>query len=346
MPRKELSRAQLLSQFFTNDELAQRIVGLLQQVMAREGYRWNALRFVEPAAGDGAFLKYLPRGRSVGVEVDPELLERHPEYIAASLQDGGFLALDASDLGLRGVPRANIVFVGNPPYSVPKFDGRSNNVALDFVNHAASMGDTVAMILGNTFRRPTTQSKIDPRFHLVLDVDMPQKSFTMDGKPAHVTTVFQIWQAKYDARGEPILREKDPFVGLIKRGEWGGDWRYVKSTDPSANVRVCNWGSHVTVGRLDDPRQVAAVVRSNVAAYNQRVRSGESLKNYDPDQSHYYICADDPVACHRRFAERKYMFEELAQDRTMGQNPDLSYADVLRIYLTPVGVHYRQGKWE
>jgi len=69
------------------------------------------------------------------------------------------------------------------------------------------------------------------------------------------------------------------------------------------------------------------------------------LKNFDPDQSHYYICADDPHYTCKRFAERRYLFEELAQDRASGNNPDLTFADVVRIYISPEDTHYVQGKW-
>ena len=146
MPRRELSRAQLLSQFFTNEDLAAHVVNTTKHLLEQQGLRWNTLHFVEPAAGDGVFMRMLPRAKSVGVEVDPGLLKDHPEYVGASLARGGFLSLGARDLRIQGVPASHIVFIGNPPYSIPKFDGRSNNVALDFVNHSASMGDTVAMI--------------------------------------------------------------------------------------------------------------------------------------------------------------------------------------------------------
>ena len=313
--------------------------------MTQNGCIWKNLYFIEPAAGDGIFLRYLPRPKTIAVEVDPLLLQKHPDYVPASIENGGFLALTPNDLRISKIDRSNVVFIGNPPFSVPKFGGRSNNVALDFVNHAASMGDTVAMILGNTFRRPTTQSKINSKFHLVFDMDLPQKSFTMDGVPTHVTTIFQIWQAKYDDQGNPIPRPIDPFVGIVKKGQWGGDWKYVKSTDPSANIRLCNWGSHATVGNIDNVRETAAIVKRNQLALTEHKKEGKSMKNYDPDQSHYYICADNPRECYKRFVDRKYLFGELAVDRTMGQNPDLSFADVLRIYLTPVGTHYSSGQW-
>ena len=343
MTRHVLTQEHLLSQFFTNDEIVQRLIEILKQYITT----WDQHYFIEPSAGDGAFLPYLPDNHTVAVEVDPVLCKKHPRYIAADLKTGGFLGLTVSNLGLQEVDRSLIVTIGNPPYSVPKNVGRSNNIALKFVNHACSMGDTVAMILPNTFRRPQTQSKIDSRFHLVYDMNMPAFSFTMGGKPKHVTTVFQIWQTKYSA-GNSVLREVDPILKMLKKGKWGGDWYYVRPIDKTANVRVCNWGSCATVGEVDGPEEVQKLVQQNCIQYQQRIQShalGQIKKVYDPDQSHWYLHAENPVECVQRFRERRYLFGELAVDRATGHNPDLSHSDVLRIYLTAVGTHYVSGKW-
>jgi hypothetical protein len=345
MTRRDLSRSQMLSQFFTRKDIASNLLKILRKILVTNGQSWDRMYFVESAAGEGVFLDMLPPRRSVGVEVDPVLLQRHPHYIPADLQRGGFLHLSATDLGLGKIPRSQIVVGFNPPFSVPKHSGRSYNVALEFVNHAAQIGDTIAMILCNTFRRPITQSKVDPRFHLVYDQDIPDDAFTLDGAPSKVTTVFQIWQAKYDSRGRPVLREADPFVNIVKGGEWGGDYRYVKSTDPQANVRICNWGSHATVGRLDGPKEVKQLVAANQMKVQERQRSGKPLKGFEPDNSHYYLVAANPTSTLQRFAQRKYLFEQLAKDRTMGQNPDLTVGDMVRIYISPLGTQYIQGNW-
>lgn len=345
MPRQQLSRAQILSQFLTKQDVAKQVLQTLKSVLEGQGRSWNSMYFIESSAGDGSFTSLLPAKKTVGVEIDPVLLKRHPEFVGADIKQGGFLGLNAKDLGMERVPRSQIVVGFNPPYSVPRFMGRSKNIALDFVNHGAQLGDTVAMILGNTFRRPTTQSKVDRRFHLIYDVDLAPDSFTMDGQDTKVTTIFQIWQAQYDKKGTPIMRPDDPMLRLVKNGEWGGDWRYVKSTDSSANLRVCNWGSHATVGRLDGPKEVKKIVAENQRKLSERIRSGESLKNYDPDHSHYYLCANDPYAAYDEFDSKRYLFGELAVDRTLQHNPDLSHSDVVRIYITPHGTHYTQGKW-
>jgi hypothetical protein len=345
MPRRELNRSQMLSQFFTNPKVAKKVLDITQDVLEERGKSWKQLYFVECAAGDGSFTDLLPEKRTVGVEVDPALLKKHPEFLKADLKKGGFLGLDSRDLGLDRVAPSNIVVGFNPPFSIPRLNGRSHNVAMDFVNHAASIGDTVAMILPNTFRRPATQNKVDKRLHLIYDMDLPSNSFTMDGEEAKVTTVFQIWQAQYDKKGRPIIRPEDKMLKIVKGGEWGGDFRFVKSTDPKANVRICNWGSHETVGRLDGPKDTKCLVSDNQRKVRQRERDGKSMKGFEPDNSHYYLVADDPKKTMKKFSDRKYLFEELAQDRTSGNNPDLTVGDMVRIYTSPLGTHYVQGRW-
>jgi len=336
-----MTQARRLSQFFTNRRAAAKLVQMTQQWLAKQGVR-NPM-FVEPSAGDAAFFDALPAGRRVGVEVDPALVRKHG-FVLTDLNRGGFLSLTARDLGLHQVPKSQIVVIGNPPYSQPRDAGRSKNIALDFVNHAAELGDTVVMILGNTFRRPTTQSKVARHMHLVLDRDVPSNLYTLDGKPHKVHTVFQIWQAKYDRQGRGVPRRESKLLSLVKNGEWGGDWRYVKSTDPAANVRICKWGSHATVGRVDGPAATRQKVQENRRKYAAKQRQG-GRTSFNPDQTHYYIAAAYPEDTVRRFRARKHLFEALAKDRTMGNNPDLTLADMVAIFLLPPTKRYVNGHW-
>jgi hypothetical protein len=344
MPRKVLSRSQLLSQFFTVPEIAQECLNQLKQFFSLAD--WNHLIFVECAAGDGAFYHLLPPDRRRGVEVDPLLIAKYPEYIPCDAAVGGFLSVSPVQLRVCDVPRERVVVGFNPPFSIPKFGGRSHNVALEFMNHAAQFSDTLAMILPNTFRRPLTKQKVDSRFTLVFDVDIPRDAFRMDGAVAKVTTVYQIWKVVRDpTTGEIIPRERDPLLYSIKKGVWGGDWKYVKSTDTSANVRVCNWGSHVTVGRLTGPEEVKTLVARNQKRVADKLARGESIRAFEPDNSHYYLACDDPISVMTKFTQRKHLFEELAWDRTSGHNPDLTHGDVVHIYKCDPSTHYRQGKW-
>lgn len=334
-----MSQARLLSQFFTKDQVAQNLVHRLFDYLRSIGKNPDHMYFIEPSAGDGAFARLLPPERTVAVEVDPALVERHPEYILADLNEGGFLSLTKEDLGLGGIPNSQIVVVGNPPYSQPRWIGRSSVISLDFLNHAMTMADTVAFILGTTFRRPRTHTKIDHAFHVRHDEDLDRQSYTMDGKPHKVATVFQIWQR------DRVERQDDPFLNVLKKGHWGGDWHYVKSTDPSANLRVCHWGSHVTVGRMNNPDETASIVVENQKKFAAHQASGKSMKNYDPDQSHFYLSAVDPWEAYQRFVARRGIFRQVADDRTMGQNPDLTKVDIVRVYLCDETDYYSKGMY-
>lgn len=340
---KGMSQARLLSQFFTKRPEAQRAVDTLMKYLRERGRDPSKMWYVEPSAGAGVFVDLLAervgRDRVRAVEVDPDLLAARPDYVPADLSRGGFLALSPRDLGLDGVSPRDIVVVGNPPYSQPRWIGRSGIISLQFVNKAMDIADTVAFVLGTTFRRPRLQTKINDKFHVAVDYDVPRTAFTVDGKTANVATVFQIWERRNAAR------LPDPSLKWLKKGSWGGDWEYVKSTDPRANVRVCHWGSHNTVGRTDNPDETARIVRENQAKYAAHVAAGKSLKNYDPDQSHFYLCARDPWSTYKRFCARKALFRQVADDRTMGQNPDLTKIDFVRVYRCDPGDTYSQGVW-
>lgn len=316
-----MTQARRMSQFFTKPQLAQALVDLTRQVLEQRGVKWKDLYFIEPAAGAGAFVHVLPAGRVVGIEADYDLTGGPILY--RPLEVGGFLGVTKRDLGLQNIPNSQIVIIGNPPYSQPRYSGRSKNIALEFVQHACTLGDTVAFVLGTTFRRPKTQSKIPRQMRLIYDTDMPSNSYTLDGAEATVATVFQIWKAA------PGKRPDDESLSWVKNGHWGGDWYYVKATDSTANIRIRHWGSHATVGTMDPLAEVPLIVASNTG----------------PDNSHFYLHAQNPRRTMQKFARRKHLFEQLARDRTMGNNPDLTLTDLVQIYKQPEHAEYRNGKF-
>jgi len=147
--RKQLSRAQLLSQFFTNPDIARKLVKLTKSKLKEHaGIVWHSLFFIEPSAGDGAFSDCLPKHKTRAVEVDPELLERHPEFIGADLEHGGFLGLDKSALNLSGIPNSRILCIGNPPFSAPKFTGRSRQ-HVSQTEYSGEIESVVSLPLGS-----------------------------------------------------------------------------------------------------------------------------------------------------------------------------------------------------
>lgn len=341
--------SRLLSQFFTKDHVAQHVVDTTRKLITGQKNNWNTMTFLEPAAGDGALYYLMPPRKRIGVEVDADLCKKHG-YLYCDLANGGFLDLTRKDLGLDRVPSEKVVCIMNPPFSQPRWVGRSRNIALEFFNHAATMADTIAWICGTTARRPVFQSKMDSRFHLIHDENLPRDSFTLGGEPSKIACIFQIWQVKKDGRsGKVIERSADIMIELPKIWKKcdNCDWQFVGATDLTAGVRILNWGSKDTVGRLEFGPEVKKIVRENIAKTREREKSGESMKGFFADNSHIYMQCGDPRAVAKRFRDRKYLFEQLSGDRngSGGHNPDLSNSDLIRIYISPLGTEYNQGKW-
>jgi hypothetical protein len=91
--------------------------------------------------------------------------------------------------------------LGNPPF------GRQAKLAIEFINKASEIADTIAFVLPNTMTRYSAQSKVDSTLRLNKSILLPSNSFTLNGKPYDVPCVFQVW-----SRTGSCLRESKPMV--------------------------------------------------------------------------------------------------------------------------------------
>lgn len=141
-------------------------------------YKWSDWGLVvEPSAGNGSFLTRIPSGcvKIIGIDISPE----HRDIIK---QD--FLTY-TPPIGIVG----KILVVGNPPF------GRVSSLAIKFFNHASQWADVIAFIIPRTFRRISVHNKLNQKFHLVFDEEIPMKpcAFT---PPMMAKCCFQIWEKK------------------------------------------------------------------------------------------------------------------------------------------------------
>jgi len=173
-------REQGFDKFYTIPSIVDKcIVSLLTK------YQWNTWSLVvEPSAGSGSFYNKIPNSTSkIGLDIMPE----GPNIIQ---QD--FFTFNPQ-------PSPNILTIGNPPF------GKISSIAIKFFNHAAKWSQVIAFIIPKTFRRISVQNKLDSRFHLVFDEDIPMKPCSFD-PPMSVKCCFQIWE-KRDALREHIILE-------------------------------------------------------------------------------------------------------------------------------------------
>lgn len=177
--RKELDK------FYTKYEVAKFCIDSFKKIITKPH------TFVEPSAGNGAFLKLLPEN-TVAFDLLPELSE---------IVKLDFLKDDAKPY----LPE-NPIFIGNPPF------GKKSKLAIDFVNKCLEYSDCVGFILPIQFRKWSVQNRINENAKLVLDLDLPHNIFIVGDKELSIRCCFQVWslEGRINLRLlKPTLEHKD-----------------------------------------------------------------------------------------------------------------------------------------
>lgn len=178
--------ARALDQFYTRRDVAARCCTLVQQhVDALEG-EWL---WVEPSAGDGAFVDAMPFPR-LALDIAPKR---------------GDISRCDFTVWHPGVSERRIVVIGNPPF------GKNSSLARRFFDHAATFSDVIAFILPRTFQKEGFVNRLDRKMHLVFETTLDEQSFVFEGEDYAVPTVFQIWERRATERplAERVYRHED-----------------------------------------------------------------------------------------------------------------------------------------
>ena len=132
--------------------------------------------FVEPSAGEGDILKKLPKGRRMGVDLEP----KHPEVLKKN-----FFETTREYLKVP-TDTKNLVLIGNPPFG---------DVASQFFDHATAnlKADYIAWILPNSFLSRGKRNRIDPHYHLIYVMNITC-CYVHKGKLYNLATMFGIWK--------------------------------------------------------------------------------------------------------------------------------------------------------
>ena len=163
-----------LYQFYTKKEVAGACWKHFVETLPSLNRTVDALFFVEPSAGTGAFYERLPPHRRLGIDIAPKCEAVIPQDF-----------FTVTHLPFK--PRDTAV-IGNPPF------GKRGKLAIAFFNHAATMADIVAFILPVNFRKFTVHKQLNASMRLIGKLALPRDAFQDDtGKPLSVNTEFQIW---------------------------------------------------------------------------------------------------------------------------------------------------------
>ena len=114
---------------------------------------YNNFNFVEPAAGNGAFLEGMVSKLCIKQEhIFACDIEPGASFKDITYKHVDFLTLDSSEFG------EGAIFIGNPPFSNGRKRGRGSGPLMHrkFMQHAVKLKcSMVAFILPNSFNRPT-----------------------------------------------------------------------------------------------------------------------------------------------------------------------------------------------
>lgn len=147
---------------------------------------------MEPSAGAGAFLSYLPPG-TLAYDLSPE----DPRI---TTQD--FLTLTRQEPA---------IVLGNPPF------GKAARLAVKFFNHSAGFATHIGFIVPRTFEKASIQNRLHRDFHLLGQLNIDPASFTFEGKPYEVPCVFQVWVRGPEKRPLIILPLTHPDFSFVDR---------------------------------------------------------------------------------------------------------------------------------
>ena len=156
-----------LDKFYTQEHVAKQCFEFLHSQL---NISENAI-YLEPSAGAGSFINLLSHYIALDIAPEDDRIKK---------QD--YLKYEAD--------KENFITIGNPPF------GNRSKLAIDFFNKAATMSDVIAFIVPVSFMKWSVQKNLSSNFALYNYLYLEPESFTSNGKPYSVRTVFQIWVKK------------------------------------------------------------------------------------------------------------------------------------------------------
>ena len=182
-------RTNTKDQYYTKPSIAKECVDKILSLIP-ESLVWQ---WIEPSAGNGAFLKALPEKiLRFGIDLEPRM---------DGIVKGDFLAWEP----LSEMKR---IFFGNPPF------GKQGSLAKTFIQRAAKKASVIAFILPRSFMKPSMSRAFPSKFHCIFQKELPSNSFEVNGGSYDVPCVFQIWQKKEMDRNisEPVKESGFQYV--------------------------------------------------------------------------------------------------------------------------------------
>lgn len=172
----------------------------------------NTDLIIEPSAGNGSFIKGIKKmsDRYLFYDLKPENNEIiKQDYLILNTDNIEHDRMVGEDSEMNN----KIHVIGNPPF------GRQCSMAIKFIKKSCEFCDTLSFILPKSFKKDSLKKSFPLSFHLIHEIDLPCKSFLINGKEHDVPCVFQIWKKELFNRDVPKILKPKGFV-FVKKDEF------------------------------------------------------------------------------------------------------------------------------
>lgn len=275
-----------LDKFYTIPHIAEMCIATIGHI-----FEWDSWDMVyEPSAGNGSFYTRLPVPpiKKIGIDIAPE----HNDILKQDF--------------LTYVPPMNtsqrVLVVGNPPF------GKISSLAIKFFNHSATFASTIAFILPRTFRRISVQNKLDMRFRLVHDEDIPTTPCSFD-PPMLVKCCFQIWSKTTDN----TLRKPITLATTHR------DWDFLP------------FGPLDNKGQPTPPNGASFAIRAYGGKCGDIVQS-DGLARLRPKSWHWIKAKEDPVAPNVEELIRRFSSLDYSLSKNTARQNSIGRGELVRLY--------------
>ncbi len=206
----------LKDQFFTPVETAKICYDIFCNTIKNYGETPDDFNFIEPAAGDGSFLKILPEEKTIALDIEP----KHEKVIESDYLDW------------KPIVKKRYVVIGNPPF------GLRGHLALKFINHSYEFAEYVAFILPQLFE---SDGKGVPRkrvkgYNLIYSEKLETNFYDPNNNILKVNTIFQIWSKNHKNENLELKDYKNDEMKIYSLSDGGT----VSSTRNKDMIGVCD----------------------------------------------------------------------------------------------------------
>jgi predicted RNA methylase len=203
-PKKGLKR-NTIDKYYTKTSIVDLCINYIKDYICID----KSDLIIEPSAGNGAFISNI-KLLSDNYKFYDLKPETGPMNLDNEIITQDYLLFDINSINITD---KSVHVIGNPPF------GRQSSLAIKFIKKSCEFCDTLSFILPKSFKKDSLKRTFPLNFHLIFEIDLPEKSFLVDSKEHDVPCVFQIWQKKTINRQQTERIEPSNFKFVKKEDE-------------------------------------------------------------------------------------------------------------------------------